>query len=112
MSLTEFLLAQIDEDEAVARRAWTRGAGMPNLPQGWVDEPTEELVAYNARFDPVRVVAECEAKRRIVSRCDMIVRGREAGMFNDGQLTDARDNMRALALPYADHPDYRDEWRP
>jgi hypothetical protein len=22
------------------------------------------------------------------------------------------DTLKLLALPYADHPDYRDEWRP
>lgn len=55
-----------------------------------------------ARHDPARVLAECEAKRRMV---EMI-----PGMPADW---DDRDYLlRLLALPYADHPDYDPEWKP
>lgn len=73
------------------------------------------LVDHIARHDPERVQAEVDAKRRILiehqpmmprwcSTCDVPgdLRGREHGCTT----------VRLLALPYADHPDYRKEWRP
>lgn len=50
-----------------------------------------------ARHDPARVLAECRAKRRLVE---------ELGAFRRGAA------LRLLAMPYADHPDYRQEWKP
>jgi hypothetical protein len=75
------------------------------------------------------VLAECEAKRRIVELHEhhrsvtaayRSPRGREvedAAAAQDRRTQEARtrvaeDVLRFLALPYADHPDYREEWRP
>lgn len=62
---------------------------------------------------PARVVADCKAKREIVTRactcgsgggyCDDCGHGREGG--GCAELAD-------LAMIYADHPDYRQEWAP
>jgi hypothetical protein len=49
-----------------------------------------------ARWDPARVLAECAAKRRIVEMY--------AGQHGQPYV------LHFLALPYADHPDYRQEW--
>lgn len=60
-----------------------------------------------ARHDPARVLADCDAKRRIVAlgiclACDV-----------EQQPCDHRiETLRLLAMPYGDHPDYHDEWRP
>jgi hypothetical protein len=147
-TLTEFLLARIAEDEEVARAAspasWTQGVKRAGSPGRWhgieaysvlvdrsdrvftegaplvADSPSVSDVEHIARHDPARVLAECEAKRRIVAM----------GQFSDspesavdfwlevgegktppqpvGALVDV---FRALALPYADHPDFREEWR-
>lgn len=148
MTLAEFLLARIAEDEAAARAAspgpWTYGdiesvaggslydpdvmiAGVHWDPEGEGPpvrrtRPAKEADAnghHIARWDPARVLAECEAKRQIVE------------MFAE-EYTETRDGLRRqrmtepefwrvldmertlgfLALPYADHPDYRSEWRP
>ena len=101
-TLTDFLLARIAEDEAVAR-----------------DEQIENVPADC--WGPARVLAECEAKRRI------------AEAFADAECAvDTYDgdnptpaywqewgNRHALALAvehlatiYADHPDYDESWRP
>jgi len=94
MTLTEFLLARIAEDESTARTAsaspwkWTsrddNAYGMPNV--SWTlqaaDRDVTELDAADpyalrldvepgdrnhiARHDPARVLAECAAKRRVV----------------------------------------------
>jgi hypothetical protein len=118
MTLTDFILQRIAEDEAAAREAirmrdridFIRPPEVPDLAfEAWEDAPVP-FVAVG----PERVLAECEAKRRIVKRAQ---RASEAfrqsinpvtsgvAMTMDLVLTD-------LALPYADHPDYREEWRP
>jgi hypothetical protein len=59
------------------------------------------------------VFTECEAKRRIINRARGWLDEEPDGTVAD---TIARDLLghvvRTLALPYADHPDYREEWRP
>jgi hypothetical protein len=93
MTLAEFLLARIAEDEAQG------GCGGP-------DRACAQLAD--------RVLAECEAKQRIVERHapDSIGDGSSLHVCHDS-LADDTDcvELRALALPYADHPDYRQEWR-
>lgn len=60
-----------------------------------------------ARWDPARVLAEVEAKRRTVVRCQ------EAQLAPSPMLVHfANQTLWELALPYADHPDYRQEWKP
>jgi Family of unknown function (DUF6221) len=91
MSLTEFLLARIAEDEELSR--WGR----------LHDDPADpESLTKMLRWDDARLAAECEAKRRIVE-----------GM-RDGSIDDmfAPEILGALTLPYADHPDYQQEWAP
>lgn len=83
LTLAEFLLARIAEDEAWANR----GVRLP--PDGNPD-------------DPARVLAECEAKRRILKSA--------ANMMGP---TDAEEWLYPiLAAVYSDHPHYRDEWKP
>ena len=84
-TLTDFLLARIAEDAEWALR-----------------EPRCECSVHEPGCAP-RILDECEAKRRIVDKV-YDVRG-VAGIHLD-------EVLRLLALPYADHPDYRDEWRP
>ena len=95
MTLTEFLYARIAEDEAAIY-----------APAEWKQH----------------VLAECDAKRRIVALHETVhniptnttfcvVCGiDQAAKVIFGQFP--CQTLRLLALPYADHPDYRDEWRP
>lgn len=93
LTLTEFLLERITEREAAANnylRFEVRG-GTPGH--------------YGIRDE---VLAECASLRGAVTL---------AAAYSDGPehprtLTLADDILRNLALPYADHPDYRQEWRP
>jgi hypothetical protein len=65
-----------------------------------------------ARWDPARVVAEVEAKRRIVDWSESVeAEFTKAGL---GERTNGTHMVfaRWLAAPYAEHPDYREEWRP
>jgi hypothetical protein len=127
MTLVEFLLQRIAEDERYATEAnQHKGGGV----QGWFyfdgDLGDGYLwTSYQPEFKdppdtgmPARVLAECEAKRRIIDLWDFA--NREASMgaewpvkqLFDGRLSIIEAALRALALPYADHEAYDDEWRP
>lgn len=84
--LTEFLLARLAEDEAVAQRM------IDYRPSGY------GLAVPEGDYDPLRVLAEVEAKRRIV---------RERNDEGDLQIV-----LQHLAAVYSDHPDYDEEWKP
>jgi len=86
-TLTEFLTARLDEDASVA-------TGLAPSPWGNLN------VAAHAR-----ILAEVEAKRRIVDRATYM------GEAEDRMGGYADEFLSLLALPYADHPDYRQEWR-
>ena len=101
--LVEFLHARIDEDEAQARDAIRlRDAVRPDYCpdrefRSWPDLGIPAVVV-----GAERALAECEAKRRIVEQHSDIAWGGYA----------VRDAVLGhLALPYADHPDYNQEWR-
>jgi hypothetical protein len=114
VELSEFLTARIEEDQVkrVTMREW-HAETCEHLPQ-----PED---GYTFPCDcgvPERMAVECEAKRRIVE-------AHRWEEFDDGDgsvpyYTDCDDcrqsppcrTLRLLALPYADHPDYREEWRP
>lgn len=87
MTLVEFLLTRIEEDDASARASIAR----------------ERLGLSGNTFAP-RVLAECAAKRRIIAALDR-------GWGNDGDwgvgYSDASwEACQALAAVYNDHPDY------
>jgi hypothetical protein len=66
------------------------------------------------RHDPARVLADVEAKRRIVGLAAGMLAAAKGDSEVDhyGGLSAAEDTLSLLALPYADHPDYREDWRP
>ena len=92
MTLTEFLLARIAEDE---KWRWHIDYCRA-LDDGACDCQATE-----------RVLAECEAKRRIVALHREAWR---AGYENAAAYL--QDALVAHAATYADHPDYRQEWKP
>lgn len=108
MTLTEFLLARIAEDEAAARRALVDEHGNQVWQaQQWVELETDALT-HVYRHDPHAVLAECEAKRRLIEAAE------EWRWDRDLAGPDPHSDwvLELLALPYAGHPDYRDEWKP
>lgn len=102
MTITEFLLARIEEDE--------RAAG--SLKSDWEKYPPSVCdvaqVGYLDAGDPDRVLAECAAKRRIVEQARAYSPESEYGDAEGWALVDV---MRALATVHADHPDFLEEWR-
>ena len=129
-TLTEFLLARIAEDEAVAQKAggdeWEYAAycGAMQIQtvrvdgtlgyeqhlaitrdyEGLSDSVGEDAGPHIARHDPARVLAECEAKQRIVANHLR----HSPGQSGYGA---SRYAAACLAMTY-DHPDYQAEWMP
>jgi hypothetical protein len=129
--LVEFLRARLDEDARVARtaasiaaapwrweslpmphkygltgtRAGLRALIVPSrTPDVYPDKFTAEHII---RFDPARVLADVEAKRRIIERWEHATR--DPDDFEEQWGLEWA--MRALAQPYADHPDFDSGWK-
>ncbi|MFE1321615.1 DUF6221 family protein [Kitasatospora phosalacinea] len=146
--LVAFLRARLDEDYKLAFEAGNGGPEHwkfdPELPWNGDNGPREAIVRFNgsalgyvaavdpvhgkygtwgarhiARHDPARVLAEVNAKRRILDELLDEIDERDRTyqveywdhfMGPYRPLTDQL--LRLLALPYATHPDYRPEWAP
>ena len=107
LTLSEFLLARIAEDESVDE---------------WGNPERVELHAIDClelsaveRSDArctcgllTRYLAECEAKRRIVEAWQKQERDAVSGA-DWAWAAGLEKAVHLLALPYADHPDYRPE---
>jgi hypothetical protein len=127
VTLTEFLTARLDEDEATARSAVTARE------RQWLT-PT----CIGLCHDPARVLREVEAKRAIVEIHKLDTEDYAGGWWTDPHPdepdfyvrtgctnctscgVDGEDYIedgpcattRALATIFADHPDYDEAWRP
>ena len=140
LTLTDFLLARIAEDEAVVREA--RSSEHPADRDGTALMAIDGTGSAAVMISSGRVLAECEAKRRIVERESRWVRQRfdapehmTVMPDNDGpphiQLASGATlhgedmasfraewyepapptaTLRDLASIYADHADFRPEW--
>ncbi|WP_128977268.1 DUF6221 family protein [Streptomyces roseicoloratus] len=123
MDLVEFLTARLDEDERTARGVLWDGSGNElqwSLPFSATIQVGTELFTTDdgavaehiARHDPARVLAEVDAKRRILADYERFVAERRRMMGGWDSYPEVSPILAALALPYADHPDYDEAWRP
>lgn len=103
--LSEFVLARAADDEELARQYGDPGALNSEL--AWAMDISRRVL----EVDPSRLVAECEAKRRIAVEFVDAVANYEGNLGPEGEVARLTFVLRALALPYADHPDYQPEWR-
>lgn len=132
MTLTEFLTARLDEDEAAAGAAggssWVQNEGRDSdtISTGgdWAGTLlAAEEAAHVVRYDPARVLREVEAKRAMVTLhapraepapCEhfeaMPPACQECGSALD--MLGYCDTFRHLAAVYSDHDDYDQAWRP
>ena len=82
---------------------------LPNFAISAAEEVPTTVGGHIARHDPARVLAEVDAKRRIIEACERI----QAGIRDDYTADFFADAvLEHLALPYADHPEYDESWRP
>jgi len=111
-TLTEFLIARIGEDEAVARAAVVDGWIVHEYPYEGTsvtdyerEDYEGDLSAAGAHIEahsPARVLAECESKRAIIAD----VAGLSGQWYDEIEYRILTD----LAQIYSDHPDYREDW--
>lgn len=109
MTLAEFLVQRIAEDEAAARRV-TRYELMTALNRSLA--PAAEPTLFVARNDPARVLLDCELRRAMV---ELWQDPDELPIWSREEVVRAvavEDCLRLLAVPYADHADYDESWRP
>lgn len=138
--LVEFLRDCYDEEEADAHKAMKAlvpigpvSRELPAEPVEWVLNRLPAAVRQHiARHDPARVLREVKAKRRIIEIHKLEV-AKDPARFNQltgeqlpdvyevncavcGWATDdptsGCETLRLLALPCADRPGYREEWKP
>jgi hypothetical protein len=114
LTLADFLLARIEEDEKRTRAAGAVAGGDLML----AALPDALFEGLRLAF-PARVLAECEAKRQIITRYEYACQqadGHKAWETSDDgweKIAGALELCcQSLAAVYADHPDYREEWRP
>ncbi|WP_030917351.1 DUF6221 family protein [Streptomyces sp. NRRL B-24720] len=122
--LVQFLRDRLDEDELTAKAA---DPGLGNLLSQveYLDDEVQADERHIARHDPARVLREVDAKRGMIEIHTVV------GGFEDEDMTDLGlgcsecgysaeysdqggwcDTVRLLAVPYADHADYQQEWTP
>src|SRR5690242_9077178 len=128
--LVKFLAARLDEDEAAAKSAtpgpwvvgrtaregggWERGSHvaamgaekrmMLEMNAGYGDGKHVAVAEHIARHDPERILREVAAKRQLLATADQAYYA--ADHYAHDQI------LQALAAVYAEHPDYRPEWKP
>jgi hypothetical protein len=70
------------------------------------------VAAHIARHDPDRVLREVEAKRKLIDAIVAAEAARLGPYPMELNIRLATDLLSLLALPYADHPSFKEEWRP
>jgi hypothetical protein len=100
--LVEWLRAQLDEDERIARDALRRATTTRRWIGGaWVEDVVQPPEWRRSVWDPARVLREIDAKRRMLVRCQ------EAMLAaNPMPVHFAKQTVREMALPYSDRPGY------
>lgn len=80
------------------------------------DISARDCAEHIALHDPARVLAEVESKRRlldeIVPKVESYWNAVSSEWGCEYDDPDGEDVLKLLALPYASHKDYREEWRP
>lgn len=105
--LVEFLLARIAEDEEMAHDVQSYLSPKDTIDVFLTRREGDESRSKVVRpYDPARALADCKAKREIV---DLIALTDSPACHVDA-WTVAKRAVRAIAMIYAEHPDFREEW--
>jgi hypothetical protein len=127
VTLTEFLLARITEDEWMVRDASCHGADwravIDDQDEGYPSQVLEgdgsvlvdkdycnDRAPHIARWSPARVQVECAAKRRIIE-AHPVEFWYGVGYCETCPSDWPCPTMRALASVYSDHPDFNPAWK-
>ncbi|MFI6368910.1 DUF6221 family protein [Nocardia sp. NPDC050630] len=116
-TIVEFIEARLAEDEAMATAAGTEDH--PGGPTSW-DAIGPALLGHLGRHDPARVLRQCAALRAIIADhapdhsdylCTRCV-GKRSDAPGDPGGGFPCGTVLAIAAIWAEHLDYREEWRP
>lgn len=115
--LVRWLRAQLDEDEQEAQDALKRATTTRRRIGGeWVEDTVQPPEWRRSVWGPARVLREIDAKRRVLDwykqRAAVDSRGEDPDDYENVTGSTLETVVQMLALPYADRPGYRDEWRP
>jgi hypothetical protein len=127
--LVVWLRGVLDEDERVARtldgEGWSaQGCDIHGMRRVTVDYSAEYVVActlavrgeHIALHDPAAVLADIEAKRRVLDEQARLLDGAttcdHCDLTHEPAVDLAAVLLRLLAMAYANRPGYREEWRP
>lgn len=128
-ALVSFVRARIDErwrgaldaGASAAARAWSAGNEHVDSAEGVCvartgsGDPAADRARseHIARHDPGGVLEALEAERRLLERYELLNAGLVESPDRDALLSEYRTLvLPLLALHFAGHPDYREEWRP
>ncbi|HET6916650.1 MAG TPA: DUF6221 family protein [Acidimicrobiales bacterium] len=121
LTLAEFLSARYAEDEAQIREAQELGYSFTISPaqmladykakrlivelhESWPVLVETEPTFESGGDDPNQITMRMSQRMAWLTQCEYVERY--------GAEPPTAPTLRALALPYANHPDYREEWRP
>jgi hypothetical protein len=135
--LTEFLRICIAEERAEAEAAtpgpwemdelwdgepwevtiFPERGGSTTVARTWRNDQGKADATHIARWNPKRVIDQLDANLRIVELAQSAAEERGGNVWPPRvHMTGMADGLllalQALALPYADRPGYREEWRP
>jgi uncharacterized protein DUF6221 len=118
--LATWLLEQLLADQVMAEHAlqdWVEGEDGDEM----ANQTDSILVgAHLVRWNPRRVLAECDTKRRIIAEHEVMERPRRCracGACPDCAWDEHPEDwpcetLRLMAAVYSDRPGYRDSWAP
>lgn len=124
--LVAFLFARLDEEAEIANRENTWPSGGAKTAADWNHVAGEADSMLVATFSPARVLAEVEAKRKIIALAADAWRHYQEELdfdgsrkYSDGGYEDFRAaweiwerTLLIMASVYADHADYDPSWKP
>lgn len=105
--LARWLGEQLDEDERRARSCPGNGEWDADGIAFFARDLNPEAQAHIVEHDPARVLREINAKRQLLS---LHSEGSSQLFCSHCEHEPPCPTLRLLALPYADHPGYREEW--
>lgn len=125
--LARWVGEQLDEDERIAQAGLKRATTTRRWSGGqWVEDTVQPPEWRRSVWDPARVLREIDAKRKLIARggpfctsgCDEP--GNEPKSPDTNWTTPLEHHVdcaayqaaQVLALPYADRPGFKEEWRP
>lgn len=107
--LVAFIEARLEEDERIATSVARISPTEDRTFCTWMATFALDPARYIVAVDYQRVLADCAAKRHIVAAYREVVNNASTNYAAAADYME--DVVREIAGAYADHRDYRDEWR-